>query len=237
MSVCSKRNRAPTNVRTQLEDTSVLVAMVTCYRVITELVVVRSLCCFLFINENMLNLLLGVPSLLNDSISYILHAVDIKIRPSVEFLRPHWGHWKPSKGYWYYNDMNFTLISPIVLSGCLMKYTTAVGNIKSPVIPDTYHHDVHCTWKVIVPKHLKLSMSVTLPWAEYNGDNNDDCSSYLLIHNNRYDKKHMLNTRKLCTETLDENIIMEKNTAIIDFFGKVCRNIDSWVYQNVILWR
>lgn len=98
-----------------------------------------------------------------------------------------------------------------------MKHTTAVGQIKSPVIPITYRHDVHCSWKIVVPKHLKLSMVVSLPWVGDNGD----CSSYLLIHNNQYDKKHMLNTKKLCTETMEENIVMEKNTAIIDFIGKV----------------
>ena len=100
----------------------------------------------------------------------------------------------------------------------MSRFKTSVGQILTPDIPITYRHPVRCTWKIEVPINLKLALKLNVPWSNEDGE----CENYLLIHNDKYERKHRLNTRRVCSENdALQQVIMERNSALIDFVVKV----------------
>lgn len=106
----------------------------------------------------------------------------------------------------------------LVLPGCSSTFKSPIGRITTPDIPITYRHDVKCTWTIQVPNRFKLAMKLKMPWE----NNNSSCVNSVHIHNNKYEKKHSLNGQLVCSakDGVDQ-IIMERNTAIIDLTLKV----------------
>jgi len=103
----------------------------------------------------------------------------------------------------------------------MSRFKTPVGQILAPNIPITYKHHIRCMWKIEVPFHLKLALKLNVPWSNEDGE----CENYLLIHNDKYERKHGLNTRRICSKNDDHQVIMESNSAVIDFVVKVRKDL------------
>ena len=104
-----------------------------------------------------------------------------------------------------------------VLPNCKGTYTSPVGMINSPSISATYKHNINCLWNIKVPQHLQLVLAIDLPWGD-----NVDCHNFLLIHDDITSRKYQINSRKVCIQSdARDDIIMEKNVAVIDYYGQV----------------
>ncbi|XP_066927328.1 bone morphogenetic protein 1 homolog [Clytia hemisphaerica] len=144
-----------------------------------------------------------------------INECQFKKQPCDHFCTNQIGSFKCSckDGYLLQND-NKTCNE---LPGCLASYKTPVGRISTPNIPVTYTHDVRCTWKIEVPVHFKVALKLKVPWSNEGGD----CRDSVTIHNDKYERKHRLNTQQICSQNDGVNqIVMERNAAIIDFVVK-----------------
>lgn len=103
------------------------------------------------------------------------------------------------------------------LPNCEGKFISPVGVITSPLISPSYKHQLQCLWHITVPEHLQLSLNIDLPWL-----GNFDCNNYLLIHDDERKRKHSIDSHKICLQSdANSDIIMDTNTAVIEYIGKV----------------